>query len=390
MKSHLVRAGVLLGFLLAIACGGGGDISQDPQGDEKSPFDLAIANAEAVWKKDAEDSDRVGGIGAGILSDDSLYWSGGYGWADGWGIGRESKRVNEHTLFRIGSISKTFTAVLMMRLVEMGVIDLDEPVSAYLPEIRGLANAGGNADAITFRHLASHTAGLEREPSLPGAASGPIAEWETKLLESIPHTAMVSVPGTTHLYSNIGFGILGLALSRAAGEPFMELMKALVFDPLQLTSTTFVLTGDQWDRLATGFAVGSGGTVSAAQPEREHEGRGYKVPNGGIYSTVADLVRFMASMIPGSGTSILSPGSRGEMHREQLTGSAYGLGMRVRNEGDVQILGHQGSVSGYNARMAYNTSTGVGVIILRNYDEGNTNLEVSCEGLLYELALARR
>src|SRR5690606_19991025 len=133
------------------------------------------------------------------------------------------------------------TALLLMQMAERGLVDLDDPVSKHLPEISGLADPPPGAAPVTLRMLASHTAGLVREPGLPGAASGPIQRWAEQVPRSIPTTGFLPPPCTEYAYSNIGYGILGLALSRAAGVPFMELMETLVFRPLGLESTFFVL-----------------------------------------------------------------------------------------------------------------------------------------------------
>ena len=234
--------------------------------------------------------DGAGAVSVAVFRGGDVFWTKGWGWADI----EHAVPAGARTIGRTGSISKTFTATLLMELVERGLVALDDPVEDYLPEVADLADPPEGARPITFRMLASHTAGLVREPDLEGAASGSIYRWEEKVLESIPHTGFGTPPGTEYSYSNIGFGILGLALSRAAGRPFMELMETLVFRPLGLESTTYIVnTPDRLARLSVGYARDRRtGEVSAEQATREHFGRGYKVPNGGIYSTVGDMAAF--------------------------------------------------------------------------------------------------
>src|SRR6185503_17943788 len=164
-------------------------------------------------------ADNVGSITAAVVVGDSIVWAEGFGWAD------RDKHIpaGPNTIYRLGSVSKSFTAIVLAQLVDRKVIALDDPVERYFPEIRGLANPRPGAKPVTFRQLASHTAGIIREPALPGAASGPIAEWESKILASIPTTSFDALPGARYSYSNIGYGMLGLALSRAAHVPFMKL-----------------------------------------------------------------------------------------------------------------------------------------------------------------------
>ena len=325
-------------------------------------FEATIARFDAdVSARVAED---VGGaVSVAIFDGADVIWTKGWGWAD-----IESRiAANAETIGRTGSISKSFTAVLMMQLVERGVIGLDEPVVRYFPEIENLAGPPAEARPITFRMLASHTAGLAREPDLEGAASGTIYRWEEKILESIPHTGFKTPPMTEYSYSNIGFGMLGLAISRAAGVPFMDLMMELIFEPLGLASTTFILDSpDLYSRMSVGYNRDRRtGEISAEQATREHFGRGYKVPNGGVYSTVGDLATFAAAMMGEAPVQILSANSRHEVMTPQAPAEEYGLGFFLRNVDGVTIVGHGGSVAGYNAYLAFDPASKLGVAMLR-------------------------
>ena len=332
-----------------------------------TPFEAAIAEFDAEVARGVAD-DAAGCVSVAVFSGDEVIWSKGYGWAD------IENRVacSEETIGRTGSISKSFTAVLMMQLVERGIIGLDDPVADYFPEIRNLADPPADMQPISFRMLASHTAGLVREPELEGAASGSIYRWEQKVLESIPHTSFKTPPGTEYSYSNIGFGILGLASSRAAGVPFMTLVEEQIFKPLGMTSSTYIInTPELAARLSVGYSRDrETGAVSAEQATREHFGRGYKVPNGGIYSTVGDLAKFAAALIGVSPVQILSAASRAEILTPQAPAESYGLGFSIQEEEGMKIVGHGGSVAGYNAALAFDLESQIGVAMLRttSYD----------------------
>lgn len=329
-------------------------------------------------------TDDVGGIVAGVAVDGDLVWARGFGWAD------RDRRVPMATaaVSRTGSISKSVTAMLLMRLVDRGIVSLDDPVERHLPEIRGLADPPSGTAAVTLRRLASHTSGLIREPRLEGAASGPIDQWEEKVLASIPVTGFAHSPGEAYLYSNIAFGILGLALERAAGRPFMEMVEEEIFRPLGMTGSTFVVDDDLAPRLAAGYQNGSDGSIDASGPAGEHAGRGYKVPNGGVYSTVADLGRFAGAASGTPGLRILSDASREEMLRVQTPEDprrGYGIGFSVQEGEGGRVVSHGGSVAGYNAHLAFDPDAGVAVILLRNYGGGATNLGSAAAGLVREL-----
>lgn len=342
-------------------------------------------DAFAAELSDGVTEDSVGGLVAGVAIDGDLVWAAAFGWAD---RGRRLPMATS-AVSRTGSISKSVTAVLMMRLVDEGVIGLDDAVEDHLPEMVGLLDRRPGAPAVTFRHLASHTAGLVREPDWPESVVGPIELWDERIAQSIPRTAYDSIPGARYQYSNIGFGMLGLALSRAAGRPFMELVTEEIFDPLGMTGSAFVVVGAELEpRLAAGYAVRNG-VVSGEQPAFEHAGRGYKVPNGGVYSTVADLARFLGAVSGVPGLRILTEESRREMirvHTPEDPNDGYGLGFRVTlDDTGRRMVSHGGSVAGYTAHMAVDPDAGISVILLRNYGGGAINLGRAAQGLLREL-----
>jgi len=356
---------------------------------QRAQWDDAVTRFSATIAEDVAD-DGAGGIAAGVMVDGDLVW------ADAWGLAdRETREpMLPSSVSRTGSISKSVTAVLMMILVDEGVIGLDDPVSRYLPEMDGLQDRRAGTEDVTFRHLASHTAGLVREPAWPESVVGPIEDWERRMLQSIPRTAYDSIPGARYQYSNIGFGILGLALSRAADRPFIDLVEEKIFVPLGMTGSSFIVKGAELGpRLAQGYTVRNG-TVSGEAPAREHAGRGYKVPNGGVYSTVADLGRFLGAIAGVRGLRILEESSRTEMLRMQTPEDpqrGYGLGftLTVDDEGN-RLAAHGGSVAGYNAYMAVDPDHQVGVVLLRNYTGGRTNLGRVAQSLLEELRTSRR
>ncbi len=347
-------------------------------------FQAAISRFEAQLSQDVA-KDGIGSISAGIVIGNKVVWANGFGWAD---IERQTP-ANAETIYRTGSISKSFTAVLMMLMIEEGYFKLDDPVEKYFPEIDNLADKPENGEPITFRLLASHTAGLIREPKLKGAATGPIGLWEDRILASIPETSYQSLPGEKYSYSNIGFGILGLAVSRAVGRPFMDLVEEYIFDPLGMRNSFFILSEKHLPHLAMGYVHGRDGSVNPDYPAKEHAGRGYKVPNGGIYSTVKDLLKFVAAMTGSLSPNIFSEGTRLELIKRQTPeeGGGYGLGFSIRTDEDgFTSIGHGGSVAGYNAGMVFDPESKIGVVIFRNYNRGKTNLGLSIRALLKELA----
>lgn len=319
-------------------------------------------------------ADDVGGITAGVMIGHRLVWAEGFGWAD------RDRRIpaGVETIYRTGSISKPMTALVLAQLADRGVVELDDPVAEHLPEAAGFRDPPEGEVSITLRQLATHTSGLIREPELEGAAAGPIEEWERKVLESIPHTGFLAPPGQEVSYSNIGFGTLGLTVSRAEGRSFMDQVEEGIFRPLGMASSYFVVPPEAEGRLAVGYRNRPDGGIDAELPALEHRGRGYKVPNGGVYSTVGDMVRLMAAMSGHAAEEILSDSMRKEVLRRQTPGdgdTGYGLGFSIRRlDSGPELVGHGGSVAGYTAYILFEPEQGVGVVLFRNYNSGATNL----------------
>ena len=332
----------------------------------KSDIDAAILEFRNQIEQQVAQDNNKGSIAITIFKGDQILWSGAYGYADA----TKTIMADSSKIYRTGSISKTITAFLMMQLVEEGIIRLNDPVEKYFPEIKELA---GYTDAtkITFHHLASHTSGLIREPNLQNAASGPIEQWEEKILASIPKTNFKTGMDVAYSYSNIGFGILGLALSRAADQSFMQLVEEKIFEPLQMNNSYFIVPESKLTEMAIGMISNGKGQVhqKAAQ---EHSGRGYKVPSGGIYATPNDLMKFM-NAIMGYG-AILAPESRSVMLKGQTPTNNYGYGLSLFEDEHVSTAGHGGSVAGYNCYMLFDKESEYGVVLMRNYNRGKTNL----------------
>ena len=329
------------------------------------------------------DLDNDASISGVIIANNKIVWSNAVGFSDY----VRGITADTATVYRIGSISKSFTAFLMMQMVQDGTIRLNDPIEEYFPEISNLKGYT-NTTKITFKQLASHTSGLIREPKLKGAASGPISEWEAKILESISHTSFGSQPGNQMKYSNIGYGILGMALSRAAGRPFIDLVETKIFKPLKMRNSYFVVTEDKLSKLSKGSIQGFLGTVNRKRPEIEHKGRGYKVPNGGIYSTPNDMAKFMFCLMGLTRDLLHEENLELMQNTVELEGKKqlYGLGLTIRRDSLLTTFGHGGSVSGYRAKFAIDKDRGNGVVLMGNYTEEGPDIRALPNKLLKAMA----
>jgi CubicO group peptidase (beta-lactamase class C family) len=288
-------------------------------------------------------------VTVGVVVGSDLVWTKSYGQAD-----METRTpAGRNTVYRIGSITKQFTALMLLQLAESGKVHFSDPVEQFFPEINRVRGRWPGAPPITFFQLATHTAGLAREPDeLSTYTVGPISEWENVLIKALDHTSYIHEPGTVFSYSNIGYAALGAALARVAKESYIEYVGEHILQPLGMTHTVFESTEAMRRNLAKGYAC-SGGVVDAVVPEREQSGRGYKVPNGALYSTVDDLSKFVAFEMGFGPPSILKKqtleDTRKYLVSADLLMQGYGVGFEASWHDEYMLLGHGGSVPGYVA-----------------------------------------
>jgi CubicO group peptidase (beta-lactamase class C family) len=336
-------------------------------------------------------ADQVGAMAAAVFVGGNVVWQAAFGVAD-----RETSVLAEpESVFRAGSISKPVTALALLALAERGMVSLDDAVELHLPEVLHLAGLPAGGPPITFRHLATHTAGLAREPGVSHAGRGAYADWRDRLITAIPFAEVVRPPGEAYHYSNVGYALLGLALERAAGKPYEALVRELVLDPLGMSSSWFqVPAAERW-RLAEGYVNPSREVIDPRVPRAEHLGRGYRPPSGGLYSTAGDLARLGMAMAGAAGDLPIGHGLRAAALSDGgdpggiALRSGYGLGFQLHRLGPTLVAGHSGRVPGYAAYLAFDPVSQVGVVLLRSYNHGRTNLGAVASGLVLELAAAR-
>lgn len=378
-------------LLMSLACG---VVLVGGAGGQTSPA-RAVKGLEAVDSLVAAEfaKDSIGSITVGVVSGSRLVWTRSVGFAD-----METRRpANRSTVYRIGSITKPFTAVMLMQLVAAGRVQLSDPVERYLPEVRQIASRPPEAAPFTFLQLATMTAGLAREPGEAGPFwTGPVSEWETRLLAALPHTSYTSLPGTEYSYSNIGYAILGAALARAAGQPYVAWQRSQVLSPLGMDRTRFEIDPTIESDLALGYQVRSDGTLDDRTAAREaRDGRGYKVPNGAIFTTVDDLARFVVFEL-GHGPdsvldkSILDAAFGGIVATNRVLDSGYGLGFMAMRRDGYSFLGHDGGVAGYWAAMYFDRSYQLGVVVFRNVIGGKQDPRRLAVDILSTLAASKR
>ena len=358
---------------------------QNCAGQASSRDSSVIAEFGNRLSSDLKKDDVHGSISAAIIKNGKVIWAGAFGYAT------RNKNIvaDTNTIYRIGSITKTFTAVILMQLVEERKVKLDDPVEKYLPEIKSLKGYSDKT-IITLRQLASHTSGLERGPDMPGANRGPVDQWESKLLSCIPNTSFNTSPGTSYHYSNIGYALLGLTLQRASGVPYIQMVQQRIFIPLHMDNTFFSVPENKMADLAEGFLSSNENLENEINESPSSQERidstlgGYTVPCGGIYSTSADLARFVIALM--GKTPLLEPESFREMQVVPPGGRYYGLGLILGRYHKLDFIGNGGFVQGYLAYFSIEKNNVYAAILIRNYNRGKTNLVVDSRKLLNRLS----
>lgn len=343
-------------------------------------LDAALKQVDARLAADMQ-RDGGGGASVGVVIGDRLVWSKSYGFAD-----MEAKRVaTSDTDYRIGSLTKQFTALMMLQLVEKGKISLTDPLEKYVPEVRSIQNAHAGSPPITLLQVATMTSGLSREPGCPNHSVGPLNEWQQKVLSCLPETRYQFEPGTQYLYSNIGYATLGLALERAAGEPYIDYVTEHIFRPLGMSRTAFEPSTEVRANLAHGYTRSktTPPTFDRGGPDRELDGRGYRVPNGAVFSTVNDLAKFVEWELGEGPESLLKKETQDANYqraysatdapKELTMSSGYGLGFMVKRRGELVFLGHDGVTGGFVSAVFVHRPSKTGVIVLHNSGNGPFN-----------------
>ena len=293
-----------------------------------------------------------------LVDDQRIIWSRGFGMA------RDGVPASAATVHRVGSVSKPFTDLAAMQLVEQGKLDLDAPIQTYLPDFHA-ANPFGRP--ITVRQLMTHRSGLVRESPVGHYfdPTGPSLEATVKSLQT---TSLVYEPGTRTKYSNAAIAVVGLVVERLRGVPFGEAVKASVLDPLGMSSSGFELSPAMKSRLADARMWTVDGRTFPAPT--------FKLgiaPAGNLYSTADDLSRFVMALFEGS--KVVKPETLAAMFVIQYARPeekrGFGLGFHVDEFRGRRRVGHAGAVYGFATEVSALPAERLGVVVIATKDCAN-------------------
>lgn len=309
------------------------------------------------------------GLAVGVIRDRSLEVFYGHGVAD---IASNTP-VTEDTVFRVGSLTKTFTAIAIMQLCEQGRIDLDAPAGDYL-RAYSLVPAKAAFRPATVRHLLTHTAGV---PELVHASGllRPLFGETVKAGQPVPSLAeyyrgglrVVAEPGTRFRYTDHGFATLGQIVADVSGQPLDRYLREHVFEPLGMADTSLVRSELAQPRLANGYNLSAGGV----KPVTDYEV--VTVGASAACSTPRDMARYVAALLSGGANqhgSVLKPATLATMFEPhyQPDPRIPGLGLAFwrGTAGGHPVIEHQGIVPGFTSQIFLAPGDGVGVMAFTN------------------------
>jgi CubicO group peptidase (beta-lactamase class C family)/D-alanyl-D-alanine dipeptidase len=318
-----------------------------------------------------------------LVEGGSIVWARGFGYQDP----DRKTPATAHTIYRVGSVSKLFTDIAIMQMVEAGEVDLDAPVQKYVPDFHPTNPFG---KPITLRELMSHRSGLMRETP-QGNYFDPDAPSLQDTIRSLNSTTLVYAPGTELKYSNAGIAVVGYTLQELNHQPFSEYLKRAVLVPMGMTESSFAPEPRLIGNLAKAYMWSYDGLTFPA-PKFELG----IAPAGCMYSTVIDLAQFLEVLFKGGRApngEVLKRETLEQMWTPQFAAqgqkTGYGLGFALSQLDGHRVIGHGGAIYGFATEVVGFPDEQLGVVTVTTMDAANAVVnEVAKQAL--ELMFAKR
>lgn len=370
------RAPMIWSLALALAAGAATDAgARNAEISSELAREPAVAEAItlfSLWADEQIAYHGTPGLAVAIVHGGDLVWAAGFGAADL----ESGAPVTPDTPFRLGSVSKLFTATAILELRDAGKLRLDDPVVGHLPWF-SIRSDFADAGPITVEHLLTHTSGLPRE--------GPFPYWTThdfptveELRGALPSIRALTPPGESYRYSNLGIGLLGQIVASASGEPWEAYVERHVLAPLGMTRSSAHPSPEQIAALARAY------TRKFPDGSRRimefYETRAI-APAAAVVASASDLARFAAFHLTGAAVDSVSPlseATRREMRRPHFVYPSWsggrGLGFAIsRRDGATQVA-HGGWIGGHRTDFLLLPDRNLGVVALTNADDASPGL----------------
>ncbi len=348
----------------------------DPERQTK--LAAAFPEVERLFEKYRGDR-GIPGLVFGIVIDGDLAYVRGTGVRDR----LSNEPVTADTVFRIASMTKSFTALAILKLRDEGRLSLDDPVSKWIPELSGLRYPTRDSAPVTIRHLLTHGAGFPEDNPWGDRQLAASDETLTRWLEAgLPFS---TPPGTAYEYSNYGFALLGRIVTNAAGVPYRDYLEKEILLPIGMTASTFEPSAVPASVRATGYR--RSGDSYSEEPSLSHGAFGAM---GGLLTSARDLGRYIAYQLsawPPRDEEERGPVGRSSLREMQQAwrwsdfttarplpekplnsiGGAYGYGLRIRRDCRFShYVGHGGGLPGFGSWMGWLPDYGIGVFVMAN------------------------
>jgi CubicO group peptidase (beta-lactamase class C family)/D-alanyl-D-alanine dipeptidase len=375
-----ILAAVILHWALVPSLSSG---TTEQAADTRQPHAEAIRRLEA-WITAEVTAKELPALSIALVEGDRLVWARGFGFAD------VQKRVPATALtgYRVGSVSKLFTDLAVMQLVDQGALDLDAPVNRVLPEF---APQNPYRVPITLRQLMSHRSGLVREPPI-GHYFDPSSPSLDAVVASLARTSLIFEPGTRTKYSNAGVAVVGAVVARVKGQPFPQAINEMIFQPLGMSRSSFEPSRELAKSMAHGQMWSYDGRAIATPDFLLGTG-----PAGNLVTTVGDLSRFIQFLFAdgkGPRGALLKPGTLRAMIEPQLgrpgESPAFGLGFRLSRLDGERKIGHDGAVYGFATSLAALPDARLGAVVIAAADCANGFTEHVADSALRLLLAGKR
>ncbi|MFL5671741.1 MAG: serine hydrolase domain-containing protein [Chloroflexota bacterium] len=340
---------------------------------------LDLDAVDAIFARVAEHGGSPG-ISYGIVSEGRLVHSGASGTLR---IGEEAP-PDADSVFRIASMTKSFTAATVLLLRDEGRLRLDDPVARWVPEAADLAGRAADSPPITIEHLLTMSSGLPTDDPWGDRQQGLPLDAFTALLRT--GLSFAWTPGTRFEYSNLGYGILGRVITAVAGDEYKDVVRERILEPLGLTSTGYEADEVRAARLARGYVKRD--DLWLDEPIDPY---GALAPMGGIFTSVRDLGRWVAGFLDAvpprddpDGEHPLRRATRREMQQVQrsieleiafpsaeavpsVSSGGYGYGLFVWDDPALgRVVGHGGGYPGFGSNMRWHPASGTGIVAVAN------------------------
>lgn len=355
----LLISALLAGLMLSPSARGA-DVSPAPATD----YTAAIERLEAAIRYEVEQK-RLPAFSMALIDFDRVVWAEGFGFQDA----AQQHPATAETIYRVGSVSKLFTDIAILQLVEEGKLDLEAPLQNYLPEFRP-ANPFGTP--LTLRQLMSHRSGLVRESPV-GNYFDPLEPSLAATVASLNQTSLVYEPETKTKYSNAAIAVVGAVLESQTEVSHPEQVRQAILDPLGMRDSSFRATPEIQAKLATGWMWTYDDRRFAAPTFLLGTG-----PAGNLYANVLDLSKFLICLFHHGQTDagpILKPDSLALMttplRDAEGKPQGFGLGFHVRELDGYTKIGHGGAVYGFSTQLEALPERRLGVVAAAALDGTN-------------------